>query len=104
MSMNVGTNYPGYPAGYAEAKVGSEDDSKLSSVVDIRKEQEHLKPELDALKKRCEELRGGPANYETGVIYDKSGEKIDNSTYSINKMNKADHTAIADQLKAEGTC
>lgn len=100
MSMNVGINYSGYPAGYTETKVGSADDSKLSSVVDIRKEQEHLKPELDAWKKHCEELRGGPANYETGVIYDRSGEKVDNSTYSINKMNKADRAAIAERLKA----
>ncbi|MDY6308002.1 MAG: hypothetical protein SPL71_08085 [Oribacterium sp.] len=100
MSMSVGTNYSGYSAGYTEAKIGNADDSKLSSVADIRKEQEHLKPELDAWKKHCEELRDGPANYETGVIYDKSGEKVDNSTYSINKMNKADRTAIADQLKA----
>ena len=100
MSMNVGINYSGYPAGYTETKVGSADDSKLCSVVDIRKEQEHLKPELDAWKKHCEELRGGPANYETGVIYDRSGEKVDNSTYSINKMNKVDRAAIAEQLKA----
>ena len=99
MSMNVGVNYSGYSAGYAEAKIGNAEDSKLSSAVDIRKKQEHLKPELDAWKKHCEELRGGPANYETGVVYEKSSEKVDNSTYSINKMSRADRTAIADELK-----
>ena len=100
MSIKVGIDYAGYTTGYKEVGIGSADDSKLASVTDIRKEQEHLKPELDAWKKHCEELRGGKANYETGVVYDKSGEKVDNSTYSINKMSKADRTAIADQLKS----
>ena len=43
MSMNVDVNYSGYSAGYAEAKIGNAEDSKLSSAVDIRKKQEHLK-------------------------------------------------------------
>lgn len=80
MSMSVGTDYSSNYVVYSATK----------SV------QEETKTEKSTEKKVGNETKP----YEgTGVIYEKSGERIDNSTYSINKMNKADRTAIASQLK-----
>ena len=80
MSMSVGTDYSSNYIAYPATK----------SV------QEGTKTEKSSEKKAGNETKP----YEgTGVIYEKSGERIDNSTYSINKMNKADRTAIASQLK-----
>ncbi len=55
-----------------------------------------------AKKEESEEKKsaGNKTDDCTGVIYEKSTEKVDNSTYSINKMSKSDRTAIANQLKA----
>ena len=96
MSINIGANY----TNYTKVDISSVDDLKLNSVVDIRKEQEPIKPELDAWKKKCEELREGKAYYGDGVIYDKTEEKIDNSTYSINKMSTSDREAVVSKLKS----
>ena len=96
MSINIGANY----TNYTKVDIPAGDDLKLNSVADIRKEQEPIKPELDAWKKKCEELRGGKAYYGDGVVYDKSEEKKDNSTYSINKMSASDREAVVSKLKS----
>ena len=83
MSMNVGTDY------------------SKGDFAEHRKWSESVKPELDTWKENNEKIRGGKADYERGVVYDKSGGPIDNSTYSINKMSASDRAAIADQLKAD---
>ena len=78
MSMNVGTNYSNYTANY----------SKVDN-----KSQNKVKTETEAEK-------SGKTTLEDGVIYDRSGAKVDNSTYSITKMNASDRAAIVSQLKS----
>ena len=78
MSMNVGTNYSNYTANY----------SKVDN-----KSQNKVKTETEAEK-------SGKTILEDGVIYDRSGAKVDNSTYSITKMNASDRAAIVSQLKS----
>lgn len=58
MSMNVGTNYSNYTANY----------SKVDN-----KSQNKVKTETEAEK-------SGKTTLEDGVIYDRSGAKVDNST------------------------
>ena len=79
MSMNVGTDYTNYKTGYANT--------------------ENLKKDVDISEKTTEQ--GKTAYVKEGVVYDKSGEKVDNSTYSINKMSATDRAAIVDQLKED---
>ena len=98
MAMNVGTDYSSYKAGHTSVDIPQYEKGDFEK---HRKESEAIKPELDEWKANNEKIRGGKANYERGVVYDKSGEPIDNSTYSINKMNASDRAAIVDQLKAD---
>ena len=98
MAMNVGTDYSSYKAGHTSVDIPRYEKGDFEK---HRKESEAIKPELDEWKANNEKIRGGKANYERGVVYDKSGEPIDNSTYSINKMNASDRAAIVDQLKAD---
>lgn len=72
----------------------------LGAVTDIKKEQEPLKPKLDEWKNQVEEIRK-QSGHSSGVIYEKSSDAIDNSTYSINKMNKSDRSAIAEAMRRE---
>ncbi len=80
MSMNVGTDYSANKAGFTSVDIpqvekgDSEENRKWSASV---------KPEYG------------------GVVYNRSEEPIDNSTYSINKMSASDRTAIVNQLKAD---
>ena len=74
MAMNVGTNYSNYV-------------------------QTPVNQATGAAKKQSNEVQADKTDSEKGVIYEKSGEKIDNSTYKINKMSAADREAIASQLK-----
>ena len=98
MAMNVGTDYSSYKAGHASVDIPQYEKGDFEK---HRKESGAIKPELDEWKANNEKIRGGKANYERGVVYDKSGEPIDNSTYSINKMSASDRAAIVDQLKAD---
>ena len=79
MSMNVGTDYTNYKTGYTNA--------------------ENQKKDVDISEKNTDQ--GKTAYVKEGVVYDKSGEKVDNSTYSINKMSVSDRAAIVDQLKED---
>ena len=79
MSMNVGTDYSNYKTGYTNA--------------------DNQKKDVDISEKTAEQ--GKTAYVKEGVVYDKSGEKVDNSTYSINKMSATDRAAIVDQLKED---
>ena len=82
MSMNVGTDYSSSYVTYSNVNAkAAQDDSKSEKTTD---------------KKSAGE---SGSSVGSGVIYERSGERIDNSTYSINKMNKADRTTIASQLK-----
>lgn len=98
MAMNVGTDYSSYKAGFTSVDIPQNEKGDFEK---HRKESEAIKPEIDEWKSNNEKIRGGKANYEKGVVYDKSGETIDNSTYSINKMSASDRAAIVDQLKAD---
>ena len=99
MSMSVNTNYSSYTSQYTKVDIPNADELKHGTNFNIRKDQEPLKPELDEWKKRCEELRGGRSRNDSGAIYDKNGEKVDNSSYSINKMSASDRAAVAEQLR-----
>lgn len=99
MSMNINTNYSSYTSQYTKVDIPNAGELLHGANYNIRKDQEPLKPELDEWKKRCEELRGGKSRDDSGAIYDKSGEKIDNSSYSINKMSPSDRAAVAEQLR-----
>lgn len=99
MSMNINTNYSSYTSQYTKADIPNAGELLHGANYNIRKDQEPLKPELDEWKKKCEELRGGKDRNDSGAIYDKNGEKIDNSSYSINKMSASDRAAVAEQLR-----
>ena len=74
MAMNIGTDYTNYTTNYGKTKVLPEKETKAESAE---------KTNTD------------------GVIYEKSEEKIDNSTYKINKMSAEDRKKIASQLQSE---
>ncbi len=74
MAMNIGTDYSNYTSNYGKTSVLPEKETKAESTE---------KTNTD------------------GVIYEKSEEKIDNSTYKINKMSAEDRNKIADQLRSE---
>jgi len=78
MSMNVGTNYSNYSTNYTNADAVSQAKDKSDTSTD----------------------KTSKAKPEDGVIYDRSGSKVDNSTYSITKMNASDRAAIVSQLKS----
>ncbi|MBO4456188.1 MAG: hypothetical protein J5802_00565 [Butyrivibrio sp.] len=78
MSMNVGTNYTNYSANYTKADAAVQVKAKSDTATDKAKK----------------------SNSEDGVIYDRSGAKVDNSTYSITKMSASDRAAIVSQLKS----
>ena len=78
MSMNVGTNYSNYTANYSKADNSSQNKVKTETAAE----------------------KSGKTILEDGVIYDRSGAKVDNSTYSITKMNASDRAAIVSQLKS----
>lgn len=99
MSMSININYSSYTSQYTKADIPNAGELLNGANYTIKKDQELLKPELDEWKKRCEELRGGKSRNDSGAIYDKSGEKVDNSSYSINKMSAPDRAAVAEQLR-----
>ena len=98
MAINVGTDFSSYKAGYTGADIPEYEKGDFEK---HRKWSESVKPELDEWKANNERIRGGKADYERGVVYDRSKEPVDNSTYSINKMSASDRAVIADQLKAD---
>ena len=73
MSMNIGTDYKNYTSNYGKTSIISGNETKTESTE---------KTNTD------------------GVIYEKSGEKSDNSTYKINKMSAADREKVVSQLKS----
>ncbi|MBO4907783.1 MAG: hypothetical protein J5476_00740, partial [Lachnospiraceae bacterium] len=79
MSMSVGTDYT---SNYAYSTTNAVNSG-------VKKDETEEKKTV-----------GAKTDDSTGVVFEKSSEKIDNSTYSINKMSKSDRTAIANQLKA----
>lgn len=99
MSMSINTNYSSYTSQYTKADILNAGELLHGANYTIKKDQEPFKPELDEWKIRCEELRGGKSRNDSGAIYDKSGEKVDNSSYSINKMSAPDRAAVAEQLR-----
>ena len=78
MSMNVETNYTNYSANYTKADTAVQAKAKSDTSTDKAKK----------------------SNSGDVVIYDRSGAKVDNSTYSITKMNASDRAAIVGQLKS----
>ena len=74
MAMNIGTDYSNYTSNYGKTNDFPEKETKTESAE---------KTNTD------------------GVIYEKSEEKIDNSTYKINKMSAEDRKKIASQLQSE---
>lgn len=99
MSMSINTNYSSYTSQYTKVDIPNAGELLHGANYTVKKDQEPLKPELDEWKKRREELRGGKSRNDSGAIYDKSGEKVDNSPYSINKMSAPDRAAVAEQLR-----
>ena len=97
MSIQVGANYSGYTNGYKAVEIENIKEDEILHTGKIKKDQEAIKPEIEAWEKRCDELRGGRSR--EGVVYEKSSQSIDNSTYSINKMSQKDRTAIVEQMK-----
>ncbi len=73
MSMKIGTDYKNYTSNYGKTSIISGNETKTESTE---------KTNTD------------------GVIYEKSGEKSDNSTYKINKMSAADREKVVSQLKS----
>ena len=98
MSMSVGTEYSNHKPGFTSTDIPQYEKGDFT---EHRKWSESVKPELDEWKADNEKIRGGKADYERGVVYDKSGNPVDNSTYSINKMSASDRAAIVDQLKED---
>lgn len=74
MAMNIGTDYTNYTTNYSKTSVLPEKETKTES----------------AEKAAAD-----------GVIYEKSEEKTDKSTYKINRMSAEDRNKIADQLRSE---
>ncbi len=101
MSVNIGIDYSGYNTGFQPMDIPAIKEEELEAAKKIKKEQEPLKPELDAWKAHCEELRGGKADYEKGAVYEKSDDSLEKAPYSINKMSKEDRAALVEQLKSE---
>ena len=64
MSMSVNTNYTSYTSQYTKVDISNGDEIKQGNNNKIQN--------------------------DSGAIYDKSGEKIDNTSYSINKMSASD--------------
>ncbi len=79
MSMNVGTDYSNHKTGYRNT--------------------ENTKKEACIPEKTSGQ--GKATSVKEGAVYDKSPEKADNSTYSINKMSASDRAALVDKLKEE---
>ena len=98
MSMNVGTDYSANKAGFTSADIPQVERVDLE---EQRKRSESVKPKLDEWKKNNERICSSRQDYNNGVVYNRSEEPIDNSTYSINKMSASDRTAIVNQLKAD---
>ena len=98
MAMNVGTDFSSYKPGFTSVEIPQ---AEMGDFEKHRKESEAIKPKLDEWRANNERIRGGKADYERGVIYDKSGKTVNNATYSINKMSAEDRAVIVDQLKAE---
>lgn len=98
MSMTVGTDYSAYKPGFTSADIPQ---AEKGDFTEHRKWSESIKPELDEWKANNERIRSSRPGYHQGVVYEKSDEPVDNSTYSINKMNATDRAAIVDQLKAD---
>lgn len=98
MSMTIGTDYSAYKPGFTSADIPQ---AEKGDFTEHRKWSESIKPELDEWKANNERIRSSRPGYHQGVVYEKSDEPVDNSTYSINKMNANDRAAIADQLKAD---
>lgn len=73
MSMSVNTNYTSYTSQYTKVDISNGDEIKQGNNNKIQN--------------------------DSGAIYDKSGEKIDNMSYSINKMSASDRAAVAEQLR-----
>ena len=73
MSMNIGTDYKNYTSNYGKTDILLGKETKTEGT-------EKVNPD--------------------GVIYEKSGEKSDNSTYKINKMSAADREKVVSQLKS----
>ena len=96
MSMNVGTDYSANKAAITSADIPQAEKDNLE---EHRKLSGSIKPELDERKENNEKIRSSTGY--SGVVYKKSEEPVDNSTYSINKMSASDRTAIVNQLKAD---
>ena len=98
MSMNVGTDYSVNKAGFTSVEIPRAERVDLE---EQRKRSESVKPKLDEWKENNERICSSRQDYNNGVVYNRSEEPIDNSTYSINKMSSSDRTAIVNQLKAD---
>lgn len=98
MSMNVGTDYSANKAGFTSADISQVERVDLE---EQRKRSESVKPKLDEWKENNERICSSRQDYNNGVVYNRSEEPIDNSTYSINKMSSSDRAAIVNQLKAD---
>ena len=82
-------------------KARAEKTAEKGDFEEHRKWSESVKPKLDEWKENNEKNRSSRPGYGSGVVYNRSEEPVDNSTYSINKMSSSDRTAIVNQLKAD---
>ena len=98
MSMNVGTDYSGSKTGFTSVDIPQ---AEKGDFEEHRKLSESVKPKYDEWKENNEKIRSNRPGYSSGVVYNRTEEQVDNSTYSINKMGASDRTAIVNQLKAD---
>ncbi len=98
MSMNVGTDYSVNKQGFTNTDIPQ---AGKGDFEEHKKWSESVKPELDEWKENNEKIRGSRHGYGSGVVYNRSEESVDNSTYSINKMSASDRAALVDRLKAD---
>jgi hypothetical protein len=83
MGISINTNYSNPSMYYAKTNPKKEQTIPDSGTTSANKAQP------DAEK-----------NLSSGVIYDRSGSKIDNSDYSINKMSRSDRQLVINQLNS----
>ncbi len=78
MAMSINTNYTNYTSGYQQESYKTESEKEKAGSAGSQKKAE-----------------------ASGVVYEKSSEKTDYGTYSINKKSQADRDSIVKQMKAD---
>ncbi|MCR4740851.1 MAG: hypothetical protein K5886_11420 [Lachnospiraceae bacterium] len=98
MSMNTGTDYSLYKTGYTNTGLLH---SKKADEAEYGKSPGSVSGKVKEWGENNEKTGNIRPDDSDGVIYEKSGEPKDNSTYSINKMSASDRAAIVDRMKED---